>query len=511
MTAPIQHVEVAVVGAGISGIAAAIRLRDAGLDGEDDLVVLEKAETYGGTWRANTYPGCACDVPSGLYSFSFARTGRWSRVYGTQPEILAYVDRVAREHGLAAITRFGTELLEAAWHDDEARWHLTTSAGTITARFVVAAAGPWNEPRIPDLPGLADFPGEVFHSAQWNHKHDLRGRRVAVVGTGASAVQFVPEIQPLVEQLHLFQRTAHWVLPKVDARVPRLGQWALDRVPLANQAMGAVEYAAMEAVGAAFHHPQPLMRALQGVGEAHLRAVVRDRALREKLTPRYLLGCKRILFSNHYLPSLTRPNVSVHATGVDRVEGSVLVGSDGTRAEVDTIILGTGFHILDMPVADRVRGGASVDGRTLAEVWDGSPEAHLGTTVAGFPNAFIVLGPSLGSGHTSAFTIAEAQVRLVVDAIEAARANDWETLEVRPEVQAAYVAEVQQALDGTAYTGADCHSYYLDDNGRNSFSWPWPTAEFGRRLRFRPVEYTVTYAPDALQAPSTATSKEAHA
>ena len=235
-----------------------------------------------------------------------------------------------------------------------------------------------------------------------------------------------------------------------------------------------------------------LMHGLQAVGRAYLRAVVRDRTLREKLTPTYLLGCKRILFSNSYLQSLTRPHVEVHVTGVDRLEGAVVVGADGSRAEVDVVVLGTGFHILDMPLARKVRGR---DGRTLDEHWAGSPEAYLGTAVAGFPNAYLVLGPSLGTGHTSAFTIAEAQVALIVDAIRTAR-RDRSTVEVRPERQAAYVDSVQAGLVGTAYTAAQCHSYYVDENGRNSFSWPWSTDELVRRVsRFDPADFETTTHP----------------
>jgi len=484
-----EHHEVVVIGAGISGIAAAIKLREAGVD---DVVILEKAETYGGTWRANTYPGCACDVPSGLYSFSFAPHSDWSRLYGTQPEILAYVDGVARDHGLEEVTRFGVEVTGARWEADH--WRITTSdateGGELTARFVVAAAGPWNEPRVPDLPGLEEFPGAVWHSARWDHDYDLTGKRVAVIGTGASAVQFVPEIQQQVAGLHLFQRTAHWVLPKIDHAVPGIEKWALRRVPFMHAGLKRTEYAAMEVVGAAFHRPKPLMHALQKVGEAYLRAVVRDRELREKLTPSYLLGCKRLLFSNDYLQSLTKPNVAVHATGVAEVRGSTVVGTDGSSADVDAIILGTGFHILDMPVADLVRGA---DGRTLAEHWDGSPEAYLGTVVSGFPNAFVVLGPSLGTGHSSAFAIAESQVAFLVDAVTAARREGWGALDVRPEVQAAYVDEVQAALAGTAYNASSCHSYYVDANGRNSFSWPWSTGELVRRVsRFEPADFTIT-------------------
>ncbi|NLG54826.1 MAG: NAD(P)/FAD-dependent oxidoreductase [Rhodococcus sp.] len=485
------HHEVIIIGAGISGIAAAIKLRETGID---DVLIVEKEHAFGGTWRDNTYPGCACDVPSNLYSYSFAPYTEWSRIYGTQGEILEYIDDVAREYGLAAITRFGTEVVHAAW--DGSQWVLETTAGTMTARFAIAAAGPWNEPQIPDLPGLSEFPGPVWHSARWNHDVELDGKRVAVIGTGASAVQFVPHLQKEVAALHLFQRTAHWVLPKVDYAVPAVQRWLARSVPGFSRLVTKIEYVAMEGVGAAFHRPRPWMLGLQKIGQAYLRLVVRDRDLRAALTPTYLLGCKRILFSNNYLQSLTKPNVSVHATGVDRIEGSTVIGTDGSRADVDAIILGTGFHILDMPVADRVYGA---DGRTLAEHWGGSPEAYLGTSVAGFPNAFIILGPSLGSGHTSAFTVAESQIRLVVDAITAARTRGWATIDVRHDAQHSYVSDVQTALVGTAYTATSCNSYFVDANGRNSFSWPWSTNEMVRRVsRFDSRDFdTTTQAPAA--------------
>ncbi|MDO3649682.1 flavin-containing monooxygenase [Nocardia mangyaensis] len=489
-----QH-EVVVIGAGISGICAAIQLAEAGVD---DVVLVDRADTFGGTWRANTYPGCACDVPSGLYSFSFAPNSEWSRLFATQPEILEYVDRVAREHGLAERTRFGVEVTGARWDDDARRWRLDTSDGELTARFVVSAAGPWNEPRFPDIPGLAEFPGEVFHSARWNHDYDLRGKRVAVVGTGASAVQFVPEIQREVAALHLFQRTAQWVLPKPDHSVPGIEKRMMRRLPFAHRALRSVEYALMEGLGVAFRNPRPLMQAVQTVGSAYLRAVVRDPALRAKLTPDYLLGCKRILFSNSYLQSLTKPNVAVHATAVTEFRGNTALGADGSAAEVDAVILGTGFHILDTPLADIVRGA---DGRTMAEHWQGSPEAYLGTVTTGFPNAFTVLGPSLGTGHSSAFAILEAQVAYLVSAIASARRESWAVLDVRSDVQADYVDQVQDALAGTVYNAGGCQSYYLDANGRNSFSWPWSTGELTRRVSaFDPADFTITHDDVAIPA-----------
>ncbi len=459
--------EVVVVGAGISGIGAAVRLAGAGID---DVLLLEAADDFGGTWRANTYPGCACDVPSRLYSYSFAPNPGWTRTFANQPEILDYVRGTAEEHGLRDRTRFGVRMEDARWDTGSSTWRLTTTAGDLECRFLVAAAGPWNEPAVPAIPGLDAFPGPVFHSARWDHDVDLRGKRVAVVGSGASAVQFVPEIAPDVARLHLFQRTAQWVLPKPDHAVPGLQRWALGAVPGLRAGSRAVEYAAMELVGLALRNPR-YVGILQSAGAAYLRAVVRDPELRAKLTPDYLLGCKRLLFSNTYLQSLTRPHVEVHATEVTSVEGSTVRAADDSSAEVDAIVLGTGFHILDMPLAQHVHDG---EGRSLDDHWGGSPEAYLGTLVPGFPNAFLLLGPSLGTGHTSAFTILEAQLDLVVDAVTAARHDDA-AVEVRREVHDAYVTAVQSAIPGTVYDGRHCRSYYVDRNGRNSFSWPWST------------------------------------
>ncbi|QKW08415.1 NAD(P)/FAD-dependent oxidoreductase [Streptomyces sp. NA04227] len=478
--------EVLVIGAGISGVGAGVRLREAGIR---DFLIIEAAEDFGGTWRANTYPGCQCDVPSRLYSYSFAPNPEWTRVYANQPEILAYVRQVADRHRLREHTRFGVRMTEAHWQPAQGRWLVRTTAGEFTARFLIAGAGPWNEPLTPEIPGLESFPGEVFHSARWNHDYDLSGKRVAVLGTGASAVQFVPAIAPRVDRLHLFQRTAQWVLPKLDHHIPKAERWAMRQLPGARAGLAAVEYRAMETLGRGFRKPG-LMRGVQAVARAHLRATVRDRELRRKLTPDYTIGCKRILFSNYYYPALTRPNVEVHASAVRAVEGSTVVGADGSRAEVDAIILGTGFHILDMPLADHVHDGA---GRTLADHWQGSPEAYLGTVTAGFPNAFLLLGPGLGTGHSSAFAILEAQLELVLGALRTARSSGSATIEVRAEVQAAFNKELQAALAGTVYNSGGCRSYYLDANGRNSFSWPWSTGQLRSRVgRFDSRDFTLT-------------------
>ena len=480
--------EVLVVGAGASGIGAAIRLREIGVTG---FAVLEKADDLGGTWRDNSYPGCACDVPSALYSYSFAPNPEWTRAFAKQPEIHTYLRDTAARYGVTQHIQFGVEVTSAQWDESEQCWEVTTTAGSYRAKILIAGTGPWHEPLTPELPGLADFPGEVFHSSRWNHDYDLAGKRVAVVGTGASAVQFVPEIQPTVGRLHLFQRTAQWVLPKPDHYVPRIERWLLRNFPAAQRALRAAEYAGMEALGVGFRNPW-ILRLVQIIGLAHLRRTVRDPELRRALTPNYTLGCKRLLMSNTYYRSLTKSNVDVHPHAVAEVRGNQVIGADGLSAEVDAIIFGTGFHILDMPVARHVFDS---DGRSLDDHWKGSPQAYLGTNVTGFPNLFLLLGPGLGTGHSSAFTILEAQLAYTIDAIEHIRRNDWSSVDVRTDVQAVFNAELQEALASTVYNSGGCASYYLDVNGRNSFSWPWSTGAMRQRIRrFDPNAYRIRAA-----------------
>ncbi|MBC2639248.1 MULTISPECIES: NAD(P)/FAD-dependent oxidoreductase [unclassified Rhodococcus (in: high G+C Gram-positive bacteria)] len=484
-----KHYDIVIVGAGISGIGAAIRLKQSGID---NFVILEKGDALGGTWRDNTYPGCACDVPSALYSYSFAPNREWSRLFAGQEEIRRYIERTAAEHGVPEHVKFGTEMQRARWSEQSRRWTVDTSAGTVTANAVIAAAGPWSEPLVPTVPGLDTFTGEVFHSSRWNHSYDLTGKRVAVVGTGASAVQFVPAIAPKVESLHLYQRTAQWVLPKPDHTLPGVERAFLRRVPGAIRVLRRIEYMIMESLGLGFRHPW-ILRVVQQIGKAQLRAQVRDPQLRKALTPDYTLGCKRLLMSNTYYPALTRPNVEVHANAVQSVRGNVVVGSDGAEREVDAIIFGTGFHILDMPIGSKVFDGT---GRSLDDHWKGSPQAYLGTTVAGFPNAFVLLGPALGTGHTSAFMILEAQLEYLIQAVTRARSSGWTRMEPRRDVQDAFNAQVQEALATTVYNAGGCQSYFLDVNGRNSFNWPWSTDRMRRRLgRFDEAAYEVSSEP----------------
>jgi cation diffusion facilitator CzcD-associated flavoprotein CzcO len=472
----VERVRVLVVGAGLSGLCMAVKLREAGVE---DFVVIDRAEEIGGTWRDNTYPGCACDVPSALYSFSFEPKADWSRFYAGQEEIRAYAHTVAERHGVVPNLRFGVDMEEARWDAGAARWRVRTSAGEYEAQVLVAGTGPWHEPVYPDLPGLDEFAGEVFHSSRWNHDHDLRGRRVAVVGSGASAVQFVPAIQPEVEQLHLFQRTPHWVLPKPDRPLSGVEQRLFARVPGALRAFRGVLYNLSELFGHAMRR-EPAMRQLQRIGERHLARQVRDPELRALLTPRYTLGCKRTLFSNEYYPALARDNVEVVPAAVTEVRAGSVVGGDGVEREVDTIVLGTGFKLLDMPIARLLRGA---DGATMADRWQGSPRGYLGTTVAGFPNAFVLLGPNLGNGHSSATVIMEDQARYVVDALRTMDALGLASVDVLPAVEDEFNARVDARLAGTTWNAGGCASYYLDANGRNSFMYPWSTLHYRRRTR----------------------------
>ena len=483
-----ERTDVAIVGSGFSGLAMAARLKRSG---REDFVILERAREVGGTWRDNTYPGCACDVPSHLYSFSFAPNPEWSSTFSPQPEIGAYLRRVADDEGLRPHVRFGCEVEGADWDPAAKRWRLQTSSGELSARVVVAAAGPLSEPKLPDVPGLRDFKGRVFHSASWDHDHDLSGERVAVVGTGASAIQFVPEIQPRVGQLHLFQRTAPWVLPRRARSLTRAERALYRRVPAAQRLMRKAIYWAREGFAIPILNAR-LSKHTRVLGLGHLRRQVPDPELRRKITPDYAPGCKRILISDDYYPALGRDNVEVVTEGVAEVREHSVVGADGSEREVDTIIFGTGFHVTDLPIAGRVRDG---EGRSLAERWDGSPSALRGTTVAGYPNLFFLLGPNTGLGHNSVVYMAEAQVDYVLQALELADRSGAAAIEPTAEAERAWNEGVQRGMQGTVWTAGGCESWYTDSKGKNTTLWPDFSYRFRRELAdLEPAEYRLVPA-----------------
>ncbi len=496
MSLPTHDVDIAIIGAGFSGLAMATYLKRSG---RSDFLLLDRGDDVGGTWRDNSYPGCACDVPSHVYSFSFALNPAWSRTYSHQDEIFQYQRRVADQEGLRDHLVLGCEVSEASWDDDARRWRIDTSQGSLSARVLVSGTGPLVEPKLPAVPGLEDFPGKVFHSARWDHDHDLTGERVAVIGTGASAIQFVPEIQPVVGELKLFQRTPPWVLPRTERPLTKAEHALYSRVPGAQRLMRTLVYWGRESTVI------PMLRvrlsvAIKAVGLSHLRRSVKDPALRKKLTPDYSPGCKRLLISNTYLPALDQPNVEVLTTGLTEVRGSVVVGADGSEREVDTIIAGTGFEVTEPLIATRVRGR---DGRTLAEHWAGSMSAHNGTTVAGFPNLFLLLGPNTGLGHMSVVFMAEAQARYVLLALDAMDAAGAAAVEVRPEVQEAFNARLQQKMPGTVWSDGGCGSWYLDKTGRNTTLWPDFSYKFDLSLRtFDPSQHVFETAPAPSAVPA---------
>jgi cation diffusion facilitator CzcD-associated flavoprotein CzcO len=491
------RVAVAVIGSGFAGIGMAVRLKEMGIE---DFVVLERAGDVGGTWRDNTYPGCQCDVPSHLYSLSFAPNPAWSRTFSLQPEIHAYLRRCAEDFGVLPHIRFGHEVTAAEWDEAAGRWRIATPHGQLEAGVIVSGVGALSEPAVPRLPGLERFEGAAFHSARWDHEHDLAGERVAVVGTGASAIQFVPRIQPQVARLVVFQRTAPWVMPHPDRPLSARERRVYGALPWAQRLMRDGIYWARESFVVAFMNPR-LMRAAERVAARHLAKQVRDPELRRRLTPRYRMGCKRVLLSNEYFPALQQPNVEVVTDAIAEIREHSVVTAGGTEHEVDAIVFGTGFHVTDMPFAERVRGR---DGRTLAEVWRGSMQAHNGTTIAGFPNLFMLLGPNTGLGHNSVVFMIEAQIAYVAGALRALADRGATVAEVRREAQDASNAAIQERLQGSVWNSGGCASWYLDEHGRNSTIWPGFTWPFKRRtLRFDAESYDLR-APRAAAAPAAA-------
>ena len=486
-------VRVAIVGAGFSGLGMAIRLLQQGIR---DFVVLERGADVGGTWRDNTYPGCACDVPAHLYSFSFAPNPAWSRFYAPQPEIWEYMRACVKRYGLEPYLRFQTDVTGATWDEDAQRWRLATSRGPLAARALVFGNGPLSEPSLPAVPGIETFAGTLFHSARWNHTHDLAGERVAVIGTGASAIQFVPRIQPVVGQLALFQRTPPWILPRLDREIPAARRALYARYPLAQRLLRARMYLERELRGYALIHRTRLLDTATRMAHDHLARQVPDAALRAKLTPSYTIGCKRILLSDDFYPAFTQPNVTLETGGIREVRPHSIVTADGREIPVDTIICATGFHVTDMPAAATVRGR---DGRTLAEAWrQGGPEAYLGTTVVGFPDLFLQIGPNTGLGHNSMIYMIESQLSYILGALRLMERRGLGAVEVRPAVQGAYNRELQRRLAGSVWNSG-CQSWYLHASGRNSSIWPGQTWEYRRRTRhFDPAAYVLTPAHAAI-------------
>jgi cation diffusion facilitator CzcD-associated flavoprotein CzcO len=493
------HHRVVIVGAGFAGIGAAIRLKQRGIH---DLVLLERAEDVGGTWQANTYPGCQCDIPSHLYSYSFALNPDWSRTYSLQPEIWAYLRRVAREHDVERHLRLGCEVRAARWEQSSQRWLLETADSEIRGDLLIVGVGQLAEPKLPQIEGIERFAGTMMHSARWESARSLAGKRVAVVGTGASGIQIVPRIQPEVQRLLVFQRTPAWVLPHRDRPISMLERRLYRAFPAAQRAARAFDYARQELLVPFLMHPR-LGSIPQRVALQNLRSQVPDAELRAKLTPPYRIGCKRILLSSEYLPTLQQPNVELVTDPVRAITEKGVLTADGREHELDTIIFATGFHVTEMPLGNWLHAR---DGRALQEHWQGSPQAYLGTTVAGCPNMFVLVGPNTGLGHNSIVFMIESQLRYVMGCIGHMERTCAATFEVREQVQREFNEEIQRHLAGSVWNTGGCASWYIDVNGKNTVIWPGSTWPYRQRLRrFDPEHYELRprmTAPEAAHAPS---------
>ena len=501
---------IAIVGSGFAGIAMAIRLKEAGIS---SFTVYEQAAGIGGTWRDNTYPGAACDVPSQLYSFSFAPDPDWSRSFGGQREILAYLERCVDRYALRPFIRFNTPVLEASY--DEARWRWRLVLGNRTAAvaknttecaacaaepslgqdielgadtvpssievdFLIAASGPLSRPAMPAIPGLSSFGGPLFHSARWDHDYAFEGKTVAVIGTGASAIQFVPQIASRVARLHVFQRTPPWLMPKPDRASGPLRRWLLRRVPLTRRLTRQAIYWQLEMRALGFVVDPKLMALPARLSLRHLRRAVADPILRSKLTPDYTMGCKRVLLSNDYYPALMRRNVELVTAGIHAVTDDGVLTDDGRHFPVDAIVCGTGFQVNDVgaPFEMKGLGGVSLNQRWL----ENGPEAYLGSAISDFPNMFMIVGPNTGLGHNSMIYMIESQVTYISECLRALDQRQARSMTVRPAVQKAFNARLQQAMQHSVWT-TGCHSWYLNRAGKNTTLWPGFTFQFRKRTR----------------------------
>jgi len=490
-----RNLKIVIVGAGFGGIAAAIELRRHGFR---DVTILERSDDLGGTWYHNTYPGVACDVPSHLYSFSYAQRRHWSRLCSPQEEILAYLREVAHEFGVDDVVVPRTEVASCAWDEEACRWTVESAGGRVwEADALIVATGQLHRVAYPAVAGRETFAGRSFHSADWDHAYDLRGRRIAVVGTGASAVQFVPEIAPEVERLVVFQRTGNWFLPRKNRPYPRAFKRIVRWVPGIQAMRRRLLEAYIETLTLWIRHPRTWGRIGHALSAAFMRWQLRgDGELRRGIWPDYTFGCKRILFSSHFLPALRRHNVELVTDPIARIAPKGIVTADGVEHDVDCIIYGTGFRTNDFMFPMEISGAG---GRTLRAAWARGPHAHLGITVPRFPSLSLVYGPNTNTSGGSIILYEEAQAAYVRQALELVRDSGAAAIDVRPEVEQASDREVQAAFAGTAWT--HCDSWYRDASGRIVTNWPGYMREYAQRTRvLDPDEFTLVPLPERLPA-----------
>ncbi|CAA0110296.1 flavin-containing monooxygenase [Zhongshania aliphaticivorans] len=477
------NTQILIVGTGFAGLGMAIRLKEMGIN---DFIIIERAKDVGGTWRDNRYPGAACDVPSHLYSFSFEPNADWSRVYPTQPELETYLQNVANKWQLRPHIRFDHTLNQARYDEKNSQWLVNTSGGNFKARFVISGNGGLAEPKLPDIPGVESFAGHHFHSANWDHSYTLPGKRVAVIGTGASAIQFVPEIAGVPAKLSIFQRTPNWIIPRGDRPYSRIEKWIFKHIPITRKILRAKIYCQNESrVLGMVLHPS-IMGLFRRSAMKHIQRQVSNPALRPKLTPSFPIGCKRILVSNDWYPALQKPNVEVVTNGIKEIREHSIVTNDNVEHEVDCIIFGTGFYATDNPIAGMIYGR---DGRQLSQVWKDGEEAYLGASVHGFPNFFFIVGPNVTLGHSSMVYMIETQVQAISRILLATDENNAATVEVKLDVQQSYNEKLQKLLGGSIWA-TGCDSWYKHRTGKITQLWPGFTFTFRRWNRdFKHSDY----------------------
>ncbi|MET0473040.1 MAG: NAD(P)/FAD-dependent oxidoreductase [Mycobacterium sp.] len=479
------HTRAVIIGSGFSGLGMGIALQRQGVD----FVILEKADEIGGTLRDNTYPGCACDIPSHMYSFSFEPKPDWRHMWSFQPEIFDYLKGVAEKYGLRRYVRFGSHVDRAHWDDAEMRWHVFTDTGQeYVAQFLVSGAGGLHIPLIPDIEGRSEFQGAAFHSAQWDHAVDIAGKRVAVIGTGASAIQLVPEIANEVAELQVYQRTPPWVMPRPNNAFPEWTRRLFSDVPGARALMRAGIYWIHEGVGFAMTQQPRLLKIGELLGRWNIRRSVADRELRRKLTPNYRAGCKRILNSDTYYRGIANPKTRVITEGISRMTPQGIVTADGEEHPVDVVVYATGFHVTDSYTYVDIKGA---HGEDLVDRWNREGiQAHRGIAVADMPNLFFLLGPNTALGHNSVVFMIESQIRYVADAIAAVDKARAQALAPSRDAQDAYNGELQHDLAKTVWNTGGCRSWYLDEHGVNRTLWSGMTWQYWLSTRrFKAGEY----------------------
>lgn len=483
-----QHI--VIVGSGFGGLGMGIRLKQAGIH---DFTILEQGDEVGGTWRDNHYPGAACDIESHLYSFSFEPNPSWSRDYPPQKEILRYLIHCADKYQVRPHIRFRCAAISAHFDDASGTWEVHTSDGnSIRCRALISACGGLSKPALPDMLGLSTFAGKVFHSARWDHSFSLEGRRVAVIGTGASAIQIVPAIAPQVTKLYLYQRTPPWIIPKRDHRISATTQQRYHDHPLLQKLARLMCYLRHELAGIGFFVEPKLLSLISRLVKSYIRRSIPNEALRAKVTPDYQLGCKRILLSNDYYPALCRDNVELVTSPIATVHPSGIQTVDGQQRELDAIILATGFEAADVVSPFPITGRS---GTRLSDAWKDGAEAYLGTTISGFPNAFLIVGPNTGLGHSSMVYMIESQIAYILSALQTMHQEQLGSVEVKADVQNRYNRTIHQRLRHTVWSSG-CASWYKTKSGKNTTLWPGFTFQF-RRLtsHFSPADYEVKPLP----------------